>query len=332
MQQSRPPSKKPSWRSRSQSLEEGLHVVERAALEVPEAVRDGAKPPPKPWGPWRWLLLAALLGVPVVGGAVAVAYGVQSGAGGWWGGDRGAPATGEGPGTSAATDPDPVAQRTLLGHLPYDEAPAAELKAIVADGRFQLRTAAADAFLAMQRAARRDGVTLVPISAFRGISDQQRIFFEIKAQRQQAATERAEVSAPPGYSEHHTGYAIDLGDGTAPSANLNEAFERTAAFRWMEVNATRFNFELSFPRGNRQGVIYEPWHWRFVGDRHSLETFYLARDRDRPAASPGEEGATPDATTTSEPSPSTDSATDPATDPAPSTGAVDFPRSRPRAW
>lgn len=81
----------------------------------------------------------------------------------------------------------------------------------------------------------------------------------------------------PGYSEHHTGYAIDIGDGARPDTHLSEAFEDTPAFRWLEKNAARFSFELSFPRHNPQGVSYEPWHWRFVGDRHSLQTFYRAR-------------------------------------------------------
>ncbi|GAB4358305.1 MAG: hypothetical protein Fur0042_27770 [Cyanophyceae cyanobacterium] len=329
MQQSRPPSKKPSWRSRSQRLEEGLHVVERAALEVPEAVRDGARPSPKARSPWWGVGVVALLGASALGGVLI--YGMQAGLGPWARGE-----VAESPDNVATADgtADSPGDRTLLGHLPYDEAPIEDLKAIAADGRFQLRTAAADAFMAMQRAARRDGITLVTISAFRGISDQQRIFFEIKAQRQQAATERAEVSAPPGYSEHHTGYAIDLGDGMAPSANLSEAFERTAAFRWLEVNAVRFNFELSFPRGNRQGIAYEPWHWRFVGDRHSLETFYLARDRagatspSPSAVDPQGNGDRPEGTDPTSPSPAPSVSPTPAADDAPET----FPRSRPRAW
>jgi D-alanyl-D-alanine carboxypeptidase len=332
MQQSRPPSKpsdKPpkqaSWRSRSQQrLEEGLHVVERAALEVPEAVRDGAKLPPKGRSPWLGVTVAAALGTLALGGAVV--YGMQVGLGPWARSEVDPAAEMDATTEGAADSP---GDRTLLGHLPYDEAPVEELKAISADGRFLLRTAAADAFLAMQRAARRDGITLVTISAFRGLSDQQRIFFDIKAQRQQAATERAEVSAPPGYSEHHTGYAIDLGDALAPTANLSEAFERTAAFRWLEVNAARFNFELSFPRGNRQGIAYEPWHWRFVGDRHSLETFYLARDRDRLGSpAPSEEPESPESSESLPASP----------EPSASPGSTDgepretFPRSRPWAW
>ncbi len=85
------------------------------------------------------------------------------------------------------------------------------------------------------------------------------------------------MSAPPGYSEHHTGYAIDIGDEYYPDADLKTSFENTSAFEWLQENAAYYSFELSFPKGNSQGVSYEPWHWRFVGDRDSLETFYRAR-------------------------------------------------------
>jgi zinc D-Ala-D-Ala carboxypeptidase len=165
----------------------------------------------------------------------------------------------------------------VLGHLPYSEAPSSELQAITSDGRIRMRKAAADEFKRMQAAAEADGINLVPISGFRSLKDQDQVFFGLKQQRGQEATKRAEVSAPPGYSEHHTGYAIDVGDGKVPATNLSQNFEETAAFRWMQKNAPRYNFEISFPKNNKQGVSYEPWHWRFVGDRDSLETFYKAK-------------------------------------------------------
>jgi D-alanyl-D-alanine carboxypeptidase len=167
---------------------------------------------------------------------------------------------------------------TLLGHFAYSEAPPKELQPIVADGGIQLRKAAAKQFQAMVAAARATGVVLVPISGFRSGSTQDHLFFDIKAQRGQVATKRATISAPPGYSEHHTGYAVDIGDGAAPATNLNTTFEKTRAFKWLSANAARFSFEMSFPKDNPQGVSYEPWHWRFVGDRHSLETFYKAKN------------------------------------------------------
>ena len=180
--------------------------------------------------------------------------------------------------TVTPTKPAIQANKALLGHLPYDVASESELEAISADGRLKMRSAAAKKFQQMQAAAKADGVILTPISAFRDDQTQEQLFFGVKEQRVQNATKRAEVSAPPGYSEHHTGYAIDIGDGNAPATHLETDFANTAAFRWLEKNALKYSFELSFPPDNQQGVSYEPWHWRFVGDRDSLETFYKVRN------------------------------------------------------
>lgn len=186
-------------------------------------------------------------------------------------------------------------------HLAYEEAPASELQPITPDGHIRLRTAAAKAFKAMSAAAAKDGVILAPISGFRSVAEQQHLFFDVKAQRGQMAMERADVSAPPGYSEHHTGYATDLGDGKMPATNLSPSFENTPAFKWLEKHAPYYNFELSFPKGNAQGINYEPWHWRFVGDRASLETFYKAKQLATPASTPSTESSpTPETTPTSE--------------------------------
>ena len=171
-----------------------------------------------------------------------------------------------------------ITPEDLLGHLPYEEVDKSELTSISADGRIKLHHAAAEKFKQMQAAAIAEGVLLTPLSAFRSVTEQDYLFFRIKEQRVQGAAKRAEVSAPPGYSEHHTGYAIDIGDGKVPATNVNVKFENTTAFRWLEANAPRYSFELSFPRDNPQGISYEPWHWRYVGDRHSLETFYKARN------------------------------------------------------
>lgn len=180
---------------------------------------------------------------------------------------------------TATTTPEPTPEEPnqLLGHYAYDEAPSGALEFIYPGGTLKLRPAAADKYRQMVAAARRDGINLNLISAFRSVEEQQYLFFEVKEQRGQNTAKRAEVSAPPNHSEHHTGYAIDIGDGNVPATNLSENFENTAAFRWLDNNAARYSFELSFPRNNGQGIAYEPWHWRFVGDQDSLETFYKSR-------------------------------------------------------
>ncbi|MEX1323148.1 MAG: M15 family metallopeptidase [Synechococcaceae cyanobacterium] len=164
-----------------------------------------------------------------------------------------------------------TADGRLLGHFPYAEASPDDLVE-VAPGQ-ALHRDAAKALLAMQRAAAADGVELVVLSAFRPADLQKELFFDIKSERNQSAMERAQVSAPPGFSEHSTGYAVDLGDAYAPQSHLAESFERTQAFAWLDANAARYHFILSFPPGNAQGVSYEPWHWRFEGTAAALQLF-----------------------------------------------------------
>jgi zinc D-Ala-D-Ala carboxypeptidase len=187
------------------------------------------------------------------------------------------------PNRTTKTTPDlakatPDADGRMLNHYPYKETAQGNLEPITADGTFKLHYKAAKAYKEMAAAAQADGVTLVPLSAFRSVKDQQELFFDVSRERNQRPQERANVSAPPGHSEHHTGYAIDVGDGKVPAVNLSPDFENTEAFQWLQNNAARFSFELSFPKNNEQGVTYEPWHWRFVGDSDSLELFYKARN------------------------------------------------------
>ncbi|WP_052050857.1 D-alanyl-D-alanine carboxypeptidase family protein [Leptolyngbya sp. KIOST-1] len=164
--------------------------------------------------------------------------------------------------------------RTLLNHRAFSEAPVDDLVPLSNNVSIRLRTAAAAQYEAMTQAAARQGIRLVPLSGFRSQAEQEQIFFNLKAQRGQDAQTRAEVSAPPGYSEHHTGYAIDIGDGNQLGTHLDTTFVDTRAYQWLETNAVRYGYEISFPPDNFQGVAFEPWHWRFVGDRTSLEIFY----------------------------------------------------------
>ncbi|NJR51863.1 MAG: D-alanyl-D-alanine carboxypeptidase family protein [Leptolyngbyaceae cyanobacterium CSU_1_3] len=237
--------------------------------DIPEAQRETIEPQPKPPAK-RTRSIAGLVAMGVAIGA-GVVYRL------WQpvplGTSNSSPAA-----SPAASSASPKPE-TLLKHYPYAEAPSAELEPISADGGIRLRRSAAAAYNQMSEAALAEGVVLMPLSGFRSHTDQQQVFFEVKAERSQTLQQRAGVSAPPGYSEHHTGYAIDIGDGNTPATNLSSSFDQTAAFQWLEANAVRFNFEISFPKNNPQGVTYEPWHWRFVGDRQSLETFYKARGK-----------------------------------------------------
>ena len=127
------------------------------------------------------------------------------------------------------------------------------------DGReHRLTPATAADWRAMQAAARIDGVALRIASAFRSIERQAEIV-RAKLARGLSLDAILEVSAPPGYSEHHTGRAVDVTtDGVRP---LEIEFETTDAFRWLSRRAGEFGFLLSYPAGNGHGYAYEPWHW-----------------------------------------------------------------------
>lgn len=126
-------------------------------------------------------------------------------------------------------------------------------------GREQmLQPAAAMAWYRLRNAAESDGVTLEVASAFRSVGYQVAII-ERKKQAGQDMKDILRVSAAPGYSEHHTGRAIDIScPGTPP---LEECFENTEAFEWLTDSAGRYGFTLSYPRNNHHGIAYEPWHW-----------------------------------------------------------------------
>ncbi len=117
---------------------------------------------------------------------------------------------------------------------------------------------AADAWLAMWQEANGDGVELQVVSAFRTVEYQADILRR-KLDKGMKLKKILEVSTAPGYSEHHSGRALDI---TTPGyAVLQEEFEHSPAFEWLCEHAAEFGFSMSFTRDNRHGVIYEPWHW-----------------------------------------------------------------------
>ena len=161
--------------------------------------------------------------------------------------------------------------KSLLGHLPYPEASEEEL--ILFSPGIYVHKDIYDNFKEMQFKASQRGISLQLLSGYRSIDLQRDIFYENKSIRNQTAIERSRDSAPPGYSEHSTGYAIDVGDGNYPNTHFEVEFEQTPAFKWMKRFASKYHFVLSFPPNNKQGVTYEPWHWRFEGTVNALREF-----------------------------------------------------------
>jgi D-alanyl-D-alanine carboxypeptidase len=126
-------------------------------------------------------------------------------------------------------------------------------------GRVQrLMPAAAAAWRAMQAAAAAEGISLLLVSGYRSIDYQARLIRK-KINAGQSLDEILSVNAAPGFSEHHSGRAVDIASpGSRP---LTAEFEASAAFAWLTGNAARFGFAMSYPPGNAAGFAYEPWHW-----------------------------------------------------------------------
>lgn len=113
---------------------------------------------------------------------------------------------------------------------------------------------------AMVKAAQADGVNLKVWSPFRSYGDQ-KVLFENQVKRQGGdEAKAATVVARPGTSEHNTGLCADFN-------MADDAFESTPMYTWMVENAEDYGFVLRYPKEKLDitGVIYESWHWRFVG-------------------------------------------------------------------
>lgn len=117
------------------------------------------------------------------------------------------------------------------------------------------------AWRSMQATAAEAGVILQLVSGFRSAEYQYGIF-QRKLGRGQALDEILKVNAAPGFSEHHSGCAIDI--GTPGVEHLSEEFENSKAFAWLGQHAGDFGFSLSFPRNNPYNILYEPWHWKYI--------------------------------------------------------------------
>lgn len=115
------------------------------------------------------------------------------------------------------------------------------------------------AFTKMKNDAAKEGITLTVVSGYRSYTRQTTLYNNYVARDGKANADT--YSARPGHSEHQTGLAADL--------NLvDTSFENTKAGKWLSQNCYKYGFILRYPKGKESitGYIYEPWHFRFIGD------------------------------------------------------------------
>lgn len=140
-------------------------------------------------------------------------------------------------------------------------------------GEYEMDYRAANYMLDMIEAAKEDGIDITVVSALRTTEYQQNLLdreietFKSQGYSADEAYQKAiEGVAVPGQSEHNAGLAADLNQ-------LDESFENTEAFRWLNENAHKYGFILRYPKGKQSitGIYYEPWHYRFVGVYHATK-------------------------------------------------------------
>lgn len=161
---------------------------------------------------------------------------------------------------------------------PIPEDYEVELKSI--GNGHQIDARAYDDFKAMIQASKQDGVTIYVTSSYRDM-DKQITLYEKKTDSylqqgyslEDALSKAGQVVAVPGTSEHHLGLAIDV--VSSEYRKLDEKQENTKGFQWMKAHSWEYGFILRYPNGSTDitGIIYEPWHFRYVGLEAAKEIY-----------------------------------------------------------
>lgn len=162
--------------------------------------------------------------------------------------------------------------------LPEDYAPELELVAELDGRRYELDRRCSEALWDMLADCAAAGGHPYICSAYRSAEDQQKLYQDKVRRlekdgvsREEAPELAAESVALPGTSEHQLGLAVDIIDEEYPF--LDEGQEETATQIWLMENSWRYGFILRYPNGTTEqtGIIYEPWHYRYVGTEYARE-------------------------------------------------------------
>lgn len=164
-------------------------------------------------------------------------------------------------------------------HLPFDYQPENLVWTTVSRTfDMQLEENASNALKAMFDLAKADGINLILTSAYRDFAKQAELFEKQVVKRGGSYEIANQYVALPGESEHQTGLVVDI---TCVRMNyqLNYTFEDTVEFEWLDANAHKFGYIMSYPKDRVEdtGYTYEPWHYRYVG---SVEVATFIKEND----------------------------------------------------
>ncbi len=170
---------------------------------------------------------------------------------------------------TARSTTDPASSWVVLNKLrPLNPLTYAPTDLTSVGGGQSLRADAATAFAGLVAAAKQAGYSIQPLSGYRSYQTQVAVYNnEVKANGKAQADSQ---SARPGYSEHQSGWAIDVGGG---GCGIEDCFGTTAEGKWLAANAYLHGFIIRYPEGKQSVTGYrpEPWHIRFVGTELSTE-------------------------------------------------------------
>lgn len=180
-------------------------------------------------------------------------------------------------GTDYTFDADDARLVLVNANLPFAVEPSPTLAPANEDGTIQLEAEAADAYRQMSAAAAEDGVALV-LSAGYQDADARTAAYEAQKQQylekgkteEEAASLSADIQPPAECNEHGTGYAADILSSDYPDRDTG--FDTTRAYEWLTAYAAEYGFILRYPEDRQAatGVVFEPWHWRYVGTENAL--------------------------------------------------------------
>ncbi|MCC5903056.1 MAG: M15 family metallopeptidase [Halomonas sp.] len=156
-----------------------------------------------------------------------------------------------------------------FGHLRYQEVSTKKL--VCLNDGIWIHKNAAYAFIEMSNAMHRDGVVPVIIkNGYRSYADQVEKFDQYRVRKNFGMVKTLARVALPGYSEHHTGFAIDI---RLPRSHSGKRLSRSSSYKWLKKHAHTYGFYESYKKDNIFGVVFEPWHWCFNGCSESRSLF-----------------------------------------------------------